>query len=439
MPGIGGMTIDVKIRRGVEISATPRVQQMLGIFDVPPSKRSEQSWHHRFELPEAWNIGVIVGPSGAGKTTLAKEAFGKELVSGWDWPAERSILDGFPKSMGIRDISGLLSSVGFSSPPSWVRPFHVLSNGEQFRVNMARTLAEMPDLAVVDEFTSVVDRTVAQIGSAAIGKAVRRRGQKFVAVTCHYDVLDWLEPDWVYEPHTGKFEAADAARGAVRRRPAIDVEIVRVHRSAWELFKRHHYLDTNVSKSAACFVGLVQGNPAAFSAVMSFPHPIAPAWREHRTVCLPDYQGVGIGNAMSEFVASIFAADKRYTSVTSHPSMIRHRAASQNWRMVRKPSMLTGGGNTNTIDPKSQGRSKTKTSIGRLTAGFEYVGPVNAKAAAEFGLRLAPQPRTAPASRAPRTARPPAGRSAPRPMRSGMAGSTPRPSLPRAFGGTRSG
>lgn len=66
--------------------------------------------------------------------------------------------------MGIKDIVGLLSSVGFSSPPSWVRPFRVLSTGEQFRVTMARTLAEMPDLAVVDEFTSVVDRTVARPG-----------------------------------------------------------------------------------------------------------------------------------------------------------------------------------------------------------------------------------------------------------------------------------
>ena len=87
-----------------------------------------------------------------------------------------------------------MSSVGFSSPPSWVRPYHVLSNGEQFRVDIARTLSEKPQLAIVDEFTSVVDRTVAQIGSSAIQKTVRRRGQKFIAVSCHYDIVKWLEP-----------------------------------------------------------------------------------------------------------------------------------------------------------------------------------------------------------------------------------------------------
>src|SRR4029077_5021989 len=55
-------------------------------------------------------------------------------------------------------------------------------------------------LIVMDEFTSVVDRTVAQIGSAALAKTVRQRGQKFIAVTCHEDVEDWLQPDWVYRP-----------------------------------------------------------------------------------------------------------------------------------------------------------------------------------------------------------------------------------------------
>jgi ABC-type ATPase with predicted acetyltransferase domain len=211
------MTIDCEIRRGVDVLRTIRVQQLEGIFDVPPSQRSERLWHHKFTLSNDWNIGVIVGPSGSGKTTLVRHAFGNQLIERWDWPENQSLLDGFPEHCGIREITGLLCSVGFSSPPAWVRPFAALSNGEQFRVTLARTLAEMPDLAVVDEFTSVVDRTAACIGSAAVAKAVRRRNQKFVAVTCHYDVLDWLQPDWIYEPHTGKHRQAGSARREQRR------------------------------------------------------------------------------------------------------------------------------------------------------------------------------------------------------------------------------
>jgi ABC-type glutathione transport system ATPase component len=172
------------------------------MFDLPPATESRSSFTVEMpSLQDKWSVGVIVGPSGSGKTTIARQAFGDRLVQHWDWPSDQSILDGFPANMGVREITQLLGSVGFSSPPAWLRPFHLLSNGEQFRVSVARSLAEtstcsvqgMPEMAVVDEFTSVVDRTVARIGSSAISRAVRRTGQRFVAVTCHYDVLPWLQ------------------------------------------------------------------------------------------------------------------------------------------------------------------------------------------------------------------------------------------------------
>jgi ABC-type ATPase with predicted acetyltransferase domain len=230
----------------VPIVQSPRAMQLVGLFDVPPAERSER--RVTVDLPiedEAWAIGLVVGPSGSGKSTLAREAFGQHLITGFDWPADRSLVDGFPADMPIKEITSLLSSVGFSSPPSWLKPYRVLSNGEQFRATLARAMAESPDLAVIDEFTSVVDRTVAQIGSAAVAKSVRRAGRKLVAVTCHYDVIDWLDPDWIIEMPSGEF-----ARRALRQRPAIELEVCRVHRSAWEIFKPHHYLDSRIANAA---------------------------------------------------------------------------------------------------------------------------------------------------------------------------------------------
>jgi len=297
----------------------------------------------------------------------------------------------------VRKVVGVLTSVGFSSPPSWIKPYAVLSNGEKFRCDLARALlgvgsasadgisprrdnipsaeADPTRLTIFDEFTSVVDRTVARISSAAIAKAIRsgRIARRFVAVTCHYDVVPWLEPDWVLDM------AGGTLAGGRLRRPDIRLDIRRVPASFWAVFKRHHYLSAELHRSATCFAGFIDGAPATFTAALFFPHPTRPGWREHRTVCLPDFQGVGLGNAMSEFVASVFrATGKPYYSTTSHPSMMRHRCRSPLWRMTRRPR-------TSTNPHASRGMARTG-SVGRLTAGFEYVGPPRAEDAVRLGV-----------------------------------------------------
>jgi hypothetical protein len=160
------------------------------------------------------------------------------------------------------------------------------------------------------------------------------------------------------------------------------MEIIRADRSAWNRFKPHHYLSANLNPAAACYVGLVENQPAAFTAVLPFPHPTHSGWREHRTVCLPDFQGVGIGNAMSEFIASLYNSTGRpYTSTTSHPAMIYHRAKSPLWRMTRQPSLTGGTGKRFSIMRKT-------AAIDRLTAGFAYVGPTRPDDARRFGLKV---------------------------------------------------
>jgi len=227
---------------------------------------------------------------------------------------------------------------------------------------------------VFDEFTSVVDRTVAKIASAALAKAIRsgRIARRFVAVSCHYDINQWLQPDWVLDMADGKL-----SRGRLRR-PVIHLRITRANPAIWRIFKQHHYLNAALHPSALCFVGTIENSPAVFTAVLPFPHAIRPGWREHRTVCLPDFQGLGIGNAMSEFVASLFrATGKPYRSVTSHPAMLRHRAASKKWKMTRPP----GYGHRHTLAHLADTGSTR-----RMTASFEYVGPARLCEAITFGV-----------------------------------------------------
>jgi ABC-type lipoprotein export system ATPase subunit len=353
-----------------EIERTPRVMQIEGMFDIDAASRSVTEIP--LNLPDLterdWNVGLIVGPSGAGKSTVARELFNKQMVAqeSLQWSRDRSLIDDFPKDLKIQDITTLLSSVGFSSPPSWLRPFGALSNGEQFRVSMARLLAEQPDLAVVDEFTSVVDRTVAQIGSHAIAKTVRKRGQKLVAVTCHYDVQDWLQPDWIYQPATGEF-----SWGSVQPRPRVNLKFVRTTHEAWKHFSRHHYLNHTVSKGAKFILGLIDDRPAVLIATLYQPHPRTNnLHRVSRIVVLPDFQGLGLGNIALDLVGGAFVANgNRLNIVTSHPALIRSLNKGGTWKMNRKPSRVNKPASTSKID------GNRELSNGRLTTTFSYVGP----------------------------------------------------------------
>lgn len=361
--------IDIVAR--TEVKRTARLVQLASMMDLDSVTHTEERWSFDVDLPASWNVGLIVGPSGSGKSTVARELFGTGFVERFDWPADHSIIDGF-EGVPIKEVGELLSSVGFSSPPAWLRPYHVLSTGQRFRCDVARSLAGMqPGQPIAfDEFTSVVDRTVAQVGSTAIARAVRARGCQFVAVSCHYDIIDWLQPDWVLEMPSGTL-----TRREVQRRPTIQLEVSRVSRDAWDIFRQHHYLDTSLHVAAHCFVATWEGRPVAFASSIHFPNPRkgVALRREHRTVCLPDFQGVGIGNALSAFIASLYRSG--YRSTTSHPAMIRHRAKSPLWSMVRAPARARSlaAGNTATNRRMNGG-------VNRLSASFTYRGKIAANA-----------------------------------------------------------
>lgn len=335
-----------------------RVQQVAGMFDVPLAEKGTATFAVEVpDLDEAWQIGLIVGPSGSGKSTIARAAFGEALVSHFDWPADRAVVDCFGE-LPIKAITHLLTAVGFSSPPSWVKPYAVLSGGEKFRCDLARSLAQSASqanaakwdatcdhepfshvagnaLVVFDEFTSVVDRNVARIGSAAIAKFIRQQHTpasslqptasppRFVAVSCHYDIANWLEPDWVVDTAT-----ATCARRRLRR-PDIQLRLHRATAASWPLFAKHHYLSGQLNPSARCYLAWWHDEPVAFVAVL-------PAWgnknhdRVSRVVVLPDYQGIGIGMRVTAMVAELHRAQgKRFSLTTGHPATIAHCLRSQ--------------------------------------------------------------------------------------------------------------
>ncbi len=369
-----------------------RVQQVAGMFDVPLADRAMERF--QVELPDtsdAWQIGLIVGPSGSGKTTVARQAFGASVFENARWPHDRAIVDCFGV-LAARRVVELLTCVGFGSPPSWVKPYHVLSGGERFRCDLARALATSQEsraerqgpgtqsevrtgsvsrqpLVVFDEFTSVVDRDVANIASAAIAKAVRggQNACRFVAVTSHYDITEWLAPDWTLDMATCQLtRSSPGTAGGSFRRPPIELEIYRCRVAAWQLFRRHHYLSRSLARGARCYLATWRGVPVNFCATV----PLL-SKKNHRRftriVTLPDYQGVGIGMRAMAAVAEIHRAQEHRINVTSsHPSLIRHCRRSPLWKAV--------GINKGVPAARSVAFPRYTSAAGRAVVSFEFIG-----------------------------------------------------------------
>ena len=181
--------------------------------------------------------------------------------------------------------------------------------------------------------------------------------------TCHCDILDWLEPDWVLDTATGQ-----VARRLLRR-PKIDLEIYQCHPTGWRLFSKHHYLNSKtLSTGAQCYVAFWNKIPISFCAVMhSCGHKNIK--RISRIVTLPDYQGVGIGKQLLNFVADRYKKKGcRITIGTSHPAMIQSLLKDKQW-IFRE----TAGQETNQGSTKSTRALRNSIVIGRKIAYFEYI------------------------------------------------------------------
>ena len=337
------------------------------------------------DLSGDWNIGVVVGPSGSGKTSIGRQIFGENKIYDYTqgWSPDKPIIDDIAPNGDFNEVTAALANVGLGSVPSWLRPFRVLSNGEQFRAGLAKIVCEKPDEIVIDEFTSVIDRQIARIGSQAFQKAWRRGNPKgkVVLLTPHYDILDWIQPDWVIDTKTKTF-----VRGLLRQRPKINLDIWQVDKSYWKFYKPHYYLDLPEPVAAMHFIGTVDGELACHIVVA--PRFEVHGYRATRLVTMPEWQGAGVGSKFLNFIAQYHLdgngrGGHKYVTYfhTSHPQLCAYLRHSQKW--VQVSAVLYGCNKKKSGESiiRSQKRKKSKLICGagygghfRAVQGFKYIG-----------------------------------------------------------------
>lgn len=317
----------------VELSTTVEVDDFTDYaakaFDYPfTGTTTFKPWAVPSDLPTTFGIGAIVGPSGSGKSLMLKN-FGSPHQHQWN--PNKAVVSQVGTTP--EDAVERLSSVGFNSIPSWMKPYHTLSMGEQFRADLARAVR---DNAVFDEFTSVIDRDSAISASRALRRYIdQKRLTGIVVATCHTDVLPWLEPDWVFFTQTPDYKTGQLLVGrCLHPRPPIRLDLYETDHDAWPLFAVHHYLTADIQKASRCYLAVWDDKPVAFTSVMPLPHGmIQDAWRGHRTVVLPQYQGLGIGPRLSDAIGTLYRQQGcRYFSRTAHPRLGAYRDNNPDWR-----------------------------------------------------------------------------------------------------------
>ncbi len=366
--------MEVVIKHGCENFDSYRANRVKSLFNAT----NGHDWEHTASLPregDDWGVGLIVGPSGSGKTSIGNAVWRDtkihDLYGGW--PSDRPVIDAIAPDGDFNEVTAALSAVGLGDVPSWLRPFKVLSNGEQFRAGLARVMAEKPERVIIDEFTSVVDRQIAKVGASAFSKAWKRTGGKAILLSCHYDIAEWLQPDWIYDTSTARF-----TRDRLRR-PSITLEIYRTSGTNWRFFKPHYYLDLPYPVAAQYFVGVVDGEAVCHIAVA--PMFQSGYYRATRLVTLPEWQGVGVGSAFLNAVCQLHLDGEgrnghKYPTIfhTSHPQLCAYLRRSPRWEQT---SAMLYGGNKAKSRATMEKANGMKGGMGghfRAVQGFKYIG-----------------------------------------------------------------
>lgn len=312
------------------------------------------------DIPEKPKNGltVIVGSSGSGKSTILRA---------WGMIDQEFDLGIQVHKLFESDevAEHYLIASGLRSVPAWKRTLSQVSNGERHRAEVAVTLANGG--LFIDEFTSLVDRDTARALCVSLNKI---NNKTLTLATCHKDILKWIDFDHAYDTDSSQW----LDKGSIRRDSEINLHIEPCDpKAVWEVFKRHHYLSGKINLSCNAWLITYNNKPIAMSSVLAFPSGNwKDGWRGHRTVVLPEFQGMGIGTRISNLIAEhIVSTGARYFSKTAHPAFGEHREKSPSWKATSKNKVIRNDYNT---ERKTKEDGHKMKHAHRSCYSHEYIG-----------------------------------------------------------------
>lgn len=372
---------NIRVELECEMGDSFRCQKAADSVSLDPKTKSK----HILEIEKIdigrFSVGLIVGASGSGKTTLARKLFGEHCFKEY-LNNETPIIDQFPKEWSYDQCAQALSGMGLTSVPCWIRPAYTLSNGQKARAEAALGLAHASSVHVIDEWTSVVDRTVAKVMSHSIQKHARSEKAKvgeqkrIVLLSCHYDVVGWLDPDWIIDCNKQIFiDRRSLPAGERRRREELRFEVRRCDKRTWRYFSKYHYLSENLAPDTKFTFGIFEGDEqVGFVAFTRYAFKNPKMLHSNRVVIHPDYVGLGLGIKMVDVAAKHlsslgFEIRAKFTSL----AMLRARIRNPAWALIKK-ERVTSRSQGAVLPVKTKGKPISARQIsGRNQAKSFYV------------------------------------------------------------------
>lgn len=359
-----------------EVSHSFRCQKAANSLDIDTEKKSKHHLSISVDLKTSFNIGLIVGASGSGKTTLAKKIFGNDCFTTSIDPS-KAIIDQFPFDMSYDDCAASLAGMGLTSVPCWIRPVYTLSNGQRARAEAALHMTdETKNIICIDEWTSVVDRTVAKVMSHCIQKHARKTNRQVILNACHYDIIEWLNPDFIIDCNKQEYIDRRSMVGAFQRGDQLQFSIKPVSRKTWPYFSKYHYLSERLPGGQIYTYGLFDGaNQIGFQCFAAYIIGDHKTFFSNRTVIHPDYAGFGMGiklitETSKDMVRRGFRVKAKFSSTPIYKSMKK----DPNWKCtaIKMPIKKEALGRTaaaTSWGPKREAQLRSKT----ITYHFDFV------------------------------------------------------------------
>lgn len=323
-------------------------------LDIDVEKKSTHHFKVACDTEKTFNVGLIVGSSGSGKTTLAKKMFGEEIFS-VKLDENLPIIDQFSEKYSYEERAALLAGIGLTSVVTWIRPIKTLSNGQRARAEAAFLMSSDKEIIVIDEWTSVVDRTVAKVMSHCVQKFARKFNKKIIILSCHYDVFEWLNPCFVIDCNKESYEDRRLLRLNHKRAERIELSIKEVGRETWKYFSKYHYLSDVLPGGKIYTYGLFDGeNQIGFQCFANYcPHKDKKEkmiMHFNRTVIHPDYAGLGLGiKLINETAKMMIKKNYRVFGAFSSTPVFKSMSKEKDWvlKSIKRDVKSRGGTSSN--------------------------------------------------------------------------------------------